>query len=100
MVSDFVQADIFFFITSIAVVVLTITLVVTLVYVIQILRDVRYVSKKMREESDRIIVDVEQVRRFVVEEGRRAVDFKEVIAGVVGMIMPKKRKPRGKRANS
>ena len=85
-----VQADIFFFITSAAVVVVSIATLVALVFFIQILLDVRYTSKKIREETDKIISDVDDLRKFVKKEGKRAVNVKEIIGGVLRLFQGKK----------
>ena len=78
-----VQADIFFFITSAAVLVVTIATLIALCFFIQILRDVRYTSKKVREETDKIISDVDGLREFVKKEGKRAINIKELVSGVL-----------------
>jgi len=91
------QADIFFFITSIAVIVVTIALVVALFFLVQILRDVRYVSKRVREESDRVLEDVEHLRSFVVKEGKKAIDIKKLIGEVLNVFLPKRKSRRPKR---
>ncbi len=56
------KADIFFFVTTIAVIFVSVALVVVLVYLIKILRDALYVSHKVKTESDEIIKDVEVFR--------------------------------------
>ena len=76
-----VQADLFFFITSIAIVVITIAVLMALFYFIQILRDVRYTTKRIREETDRIVSDVD--------------NLKEIVGGVLHIF---KGKPRARRS--
>jgi hypothetical protein len=85
------QADIFFFITTVAVIVASIVLTIALIYVIQILRDVRYVTKRTRKEADGILDDIHSARRFVEKEVKRAFDIREVVTGIVGMFLKKKR---------
>ena len=94
MIDTLLRADIFFFITSVAVVIITVVLAVALFQFIQILRDVRYVSKRLREEADRILTDVEGVRKFVKKEGRRVIDLKELLGGVIGTFLPKRKSRR------
>ena len=60
-----VQADLFFFITSIAIVLVTIGILMALFFFIQILRDVRYTSRRIREETDRIVSDVDNLKGLV-----------------------------------
>jgi hypothetical protein len=63
------HADIFFFLTSIFVVVLTVVLSVAGVYFILILRDMKEISKKVKTEGGEIIEDVKKVREKIEEEG-------------------------------
>lgn len=85
-----VQADIFFFITTLAIVVVTIAILVALFFLIQILRDIRYVSRRVREQSDRVLSDVEELRAFLKREGKRALDIKDLIGGVLQVFRGKK----------
>jgi hypothetical protein len=86
-----VKADIFFFITTLAVVVASIVLTIAFVFVIQILRDVRYIIKRVRKETDEILADVSDVRIFVKKEVKQALDIKEMVSGIMGMFAKKKR---------
>jgi len=64
-----IHADIFFFITSVFVVVLTIVLAVAGVYFILILRDMKDISRKVKIEGGEIINDVKELRERIEEEG-------------------------------
>ncbi len=86
-----VQTDIFFFITTIAIVIVTITILIALFFFIQILRDVRYTSKRIREEADKIVSDVDDLREFVKREGKRALNIKDLVSGVLHIFQGKKR---------
>ncbi len=66
-----VHADIFFFVTTIAVIVVAAALTVALVYFIKVLRDVRAVSKAVKEEADLIREDIRAARENVKNEGFR-----------------------------
>ena len=68
---NFIKADIFFFITSIAVAISTIGVMVVAVYVVRILRDMKHISKKVSEEGDKIIEDVEYLRETAKTEGMK-----------------------------
>lgn len=98
--NELVKADIFFFITSIAVVVASVVLTVAFIYLIQILRDVRYITKRVRRESDEIIEDVHEARNFIKKEVQQALDIKELIGGVVQSVFSRgrKRSPRKKKS--
>ncbi len=64
-----IHADIFFFVTTVALIVVSAFIVVALIYVILILRDVSKVSKKVQEESSEIIDDLKTLRTSVKQEG-------------------------------
>jgi hypothetical protein len=64
-----IHADIFFFVSTIALVVLTIGGVIILVYIIKIIRDVSHVSGRVKEESDEILNDVKTLRGNIKSEG-------------------------------
>lgn len=59
------KADIFFFITSISVLALTLGLFIIIFYLIRILNDVKHVSKSIREKSDVILEDVDRLRESI-----------------------------------
>jgi hypothetical protein len=88
---QFVKADIFFFITTLAVVVTSIVLTIAFVFIIQILRDVRYITKRIRKETDGLLEDVHDARNFVKKEVKQALDIRELISGIMGMFVKKKR---------
>ncbi|KKR53409.1 MAG: hypothetical protein UT90_C0009G0001, partial [Parcubacteria group bacterium GW2011_GWA1_40_21] len=68
---NIIQADIFFFITGIAVIIFTICTIVVMFYVTRILRDMKSISKTMLRESDNIADDIESVREAVRSEGAK-----------------------------
>ena len=57
-----IKADIFFFLTSVVVVILAILVAVALFYIVRILRDIKILSTKVREEGDKIVDDVDELR--------------------------------------
>ena len=57
------KADIFFFITTIAVVILTILLAILIIYIIKISSDVKHISAKAKTEADLISQDLSDLRR-------------------------------------
>ncbi len=56
------KADVFFTVTTIAVIVVTAVLTVAFVYLIKILRDVRYMSNRAKEETDKVVKDIDLFR--------------------------------------
>lgn len=95
------QADIFFFITSIAVVVVAIALCIGLWHCIHILRDARHITGKMRQAADALYGDFEHLRSEVKDEGRRAkflVDF--FLNAFFGKIIGKQKGSSRKKPNA
>ena len=64
-----IKADIFFFITTIAIVLLTVVAIVVAIYVVRILRDIKNLSEKVKIEGGEIIDDVKSARKNIKQEG-------------------------------
>jgi hypothetical protein len=64
-----IHADIFFFVTTIALVVLSIGFAICLYYGIKILKNVKEMSDKIHAESDEILSDVKKLRGALRDEG-------------------------------
>jgi uncharacterized membrane protein YgaE (UPF0421/DUF939 family) len=64
-----VHADIFFFVSTVALIVIGIGVAIALFYLIRILKDISHVSGKVKEESDAIITDVRTLRGHIKTEG-------------------------------
>ena len=94
---NFLQADIFFFVTTIVAVLVGILFVVVLVYAIKILRDARYIIRRAREESDLIFRDVEELRKFLKKEGSKAARVTQFIRGITSLFAKHKRSRKKKR---
>ena len=69
MNSSFIHADIFFYVTTISVVLLTVLLIIFLYYVVGIARHLEHTSKRLMEESDAIIADVSTARKSIKNHG-------------------------------
>ena len=69
------KSDVFFFITSTAVVVLSLVLLVALYYLIKILRDVKDISHTVKRESELILSDVDAVRRSIKKKSKQVGAF-------------------------
>lgn len=65
--SEILQANIFFVITSIAAVIVTLFLCVILYQIIRILKSIRRVVERVDEGSEIIAEDVSQLRAYVTE---------------------------------
>jgi uncharacterized protein YoxC len=66
-----IHADIFFFISTIALVLISIGIVIALVYIIKILRNVGEVTDKIKVESGEIVADLKQLRASLRDEGMK-----------------------------
>ncbi len=64
-----IHADIFFFISTIALVLISIAVVIALVYLIRILRNVGEVTDKIKTESTEIVGDLKKLRANLRDEG-------------------------------
>lgn len=69
--NDFYQMHVFFFVTTVAVVILTILLAVAAVYIIKILNDIKYISRKAKTEADIIAGELSELRQNVKQEGAK-----------------------------
>ncbi|OHA17323.1 MAG: hypothetical protein A3C79_03330 [Candidatus Taylorbacteria bacterium RIFCSPHIGHO2_02_FULL_45_28] len=62
-----IHADIFFFITSIAVVLVSIGLIIALIFIIKILNNIHKISDMLRSESGLVVEDVHALRGKIRE---------------------------------
>ena len=89
-----IHADIFFFITSIFVIFLTVGFGVALVYIIPILKDMRHLSALARDEGDKLTQDIDDLRSAVKEEGIKA---KSILDYFLALFMRRQKVSRKKR---
>lgn len=75
------KADIFFFVTTVAVLALAALAAAVLVYVIKILRDAKYMSERIRGETDELINDFRALRGKIREEGMKWAHLAEFFGG-------------------
>lgn len=68
MDAGILNSEIFFFITTISTVVLTILLAIALIYGIKVLKDLKYIVSKVKEEGDQILQDAREVRMAIKEK--------------------------------
>jgi hypothetical protein len=67
--NEFYKMDVFFFVATIAVVILTLLLAALIVYIIKISRDIKYISQKAKSEADLISQDLSDLRENVKDKG-------------------------------
>jgi uncharacterized protein YoxC len=89
-----IQADIFFFITAIAVVVIAIVLTIALVYAIRVLKNAGYISEKLKSATDDLSSDLHDLRKNAREEGSKIKHFLSLVK------VPKKRTAKAKKDES
>ena len=71
-----VKADIFFFITTLAVAFVSAAFIIALIYLIRISRDILSISHKAKDEGEKIIQDIDSARETLKKEGKEATkDF-------------------------
>jgi hypothetical protein len=91
--SEILQANIFFMITSVAVLVFTIFVCVILYHVIKILKSIRKIVAKVEEGSELIAEDVSQLRTYVLE-GSLVSQITSFFLGKKGRKAPSPRKSK------
>lgn len=62
--NEFLKMDIFFVIASIAAIILAVLLIILLVYLIKFVKNLKYISDKVRTETDRFSLNIRQVLNF------------------------------------
>lgn len=92
--SELVHADIFFFITAVAVMLLTTIFAVALVYVVWILRDVRAIVARMRRASESLESDLNSLRQEVKQEGYKARALVDMVLGFISRKLTKAVRPK------
>lgn len=79
-----VHADIFFFVTTIAVAVLTIALTVLIVYLVKVLRNMREITDAIKEETILVRRDIGDLRTEVRARGARAKGMMDLVGQFFG----------------
>jgi uncharacterized protein YoxC len=69
MSDSIIKADFFFVVTTVAVIIVSVFLVIGLVYVIQILRNLKSLSNKAKVEGEKILDDVKFIRENAENSG-------------------------------
>jgi len=64
--NSFIHAEIFFFATTIFVIIATILLIVCFFYILNILRDARYIANKLRHTTDELDADMHNLPTRIV----------------------------------
>ena len=67
--SEFAKMDIFFVVTTVAVIVVAVLLSIALYRILRILRNVEHVSQIVSDEGDRVRGDIDEMRTAIKREG-------------------------------
>lgn len=89
-----IHADVFFFVTTIAVVVITIALTVFIIYLVKVLNNVRKIAEAVNEETVLLRRDIADIRSEVRKRGERAagaMDWFERLLGITKKSRSKKK---------
>jgi hypothetical protein len=78
------KADIFFFVTTVAVIAVTICLVYAGYYLIRILRNVEEISEEVKAESQLVREDIGDLRDNIREEGMKVKHFTNFFSKIMG----------------
>jgi uncharacterized membrane protein len=92
-ITQIAQSNIFFFVTTVAVILLTVLWVIILIQVIRILKQIDIISKKIQEEGSNIVSDMYALRTGIKEKGKSAF---MTLLGVVAAMSATKKKTRKK----
>jgi hypothetical protein len=96
---ELLQTNVFFFITSVAVVVFTLGFLWLLYYLLPLARDARDIAAKFRTATEEIEEDFEALRGTAHEEGARTKALIDVALGFLGhFFYTPQRRRRKKRA--
>jgi hypothetical protein len=82
VMSEVLHADIFFFITGIAVIVCSAILCVALFHAIKVLKSMRRIMARIEEGTEVIAEDMHHVREFFTQEGFLARLFATLTGGI------------------
>ena len=92
---DILKADIFFFITTIATIILSVFLAVVFFYTIRILKDIKHISSITKKESNIISEELSELRESIKSKGTKVKYFLHFFDKIFGG--SKKQKPKRKK---
>jgi hypothetical protein len=89
--AELAKSDVFFMITSAAVVILTVIIAVLLIYIFIVVRNVKKVIEKVKVESDLLLDDIRELRVKLKTEGGTFRRASALFAFFKGAFLGKKR---------
>ncbi|HUC31193.1 MAG TPA: hypothetical protein VMR99_00685 [Candidatus Paceibacterota bacterium] len=87
-----IHADIFFFVTTIIVVLVGIALTVALIYLAKVLSDIKEVTQQVKEETILFREDIKTLRSDVQKEGFRVERFLMFLRNLFKKAIPRSKK--------
>lgn len=92
--TEIAKSDLFFIITSISVISLTVILAIVLFYVFSIVKKVNKIVGKVKEESENAIEDIRELRAKLKADGSAIRGISIVFGLIKNMVSGKKSKKR------
>jgi hypothetical protein len=80
--NNFLQQDIFFFVTTVSVLLVAVLVGFILFYVYRIVKTVDYISKKVKDETDIISAELGELRANIRKEGVKVKHFTKFFSRV------------------
>jgi hypothetical protein len=77
--TDFLKQDIFFFVTTVAVLVIMFLMGVLLLYIIGIVRKANYIMDKVKAETDIITKEIGELRQNIRKDGVKLRHFAKFV---------------------
>jgi hypothetical protein len=74
-----IHADIFFYITTIAVIIVTVFIAIILFYAVKVARKVDSIATTVEQESKNVVGDIDAIRSKVREEGAKFTGFSSFV---------------------
>lgn len=83
--TEIARSDLFFLVTTFSVVILTILLIVILFYAVNILRDIKRISRLANEEARNIKQDIDDARKEIKQNARQVKGFVQAVVTNTGL---------------
>jgi hypothetical protein len=91
MDNSFLKADIFFFVTTLAVVAVTLILVVGLIYVVSILRTIKKISRTAQTGAETIVEGIQDAKNEIDKNGFVPSAISKIFTSLYKQTKPKKK---------
>lgn len=94
--NEFYKQDIFFVITTVAVVILTILLSIFAYYAIKVIKDIKFISEKAKRESELLSQDIAELKDNIRASGAKLKPALSFLFNLYRKTNPKREKKNGK----